>query len=119
MTIKNYIRETIDEHENKWKVFFNSEICNAIHDGVINDGVYAFQIIYSFDAFENNVEEIVTLDHKLCVHEKDLVELQRDMGIMWSYDGGQRYQWSEMETLIFDPSVIRNIKLEKVLNDNN
>jgi hypothetical protein len=34
---------------------------------------------------------------------------------MWSYDGGQRYQWSEMETLIFDPSIIRNIKLESIL----
>jgi hypothetical protein len=34
---------------------------------------------------------------------------------MWSYDGGQRYQWGEMETLVFDPSVIRNIKLESIL----
>ncbi len=116
MTIKSYIRATIDEHENKWRLFFNSEICNAIHDGVINKGIYAFQIIYSVvDTFDNSVEEIKPLDHKLCVHEKDLTELQRDMGIMWSYDGGQRYQWSEMETLVFDPSVIRNIKLEVVL----
>jgi hypothetical protein len=116
MTIKSYIRETIDNHENKWRLFFNSEICNAIHDGVINKGIYAFQIIYSVvDAFDNSVEEIKPLDHKLCVHEKDLTELQRDIGMMWSYDGGQRYQWSEMETLIFDASVIRNIKLEEVL----
>jgi hypothetical protein len=117
MTIKKYIKETIDEHENKWKVFFNSEICNAIHDDVINKGIYAFQIIYSFDAFENNVEEIKPLDHKLCVHEKDLNQTQKEMGIMWSYDGGQRYQWSEMETLVFDSSLIRDIKLEKVLNE--
>ena len=34
---------------------------------------------------------------------------------MWSYDGGQRYQWSEMETLIFDPGIIRNIKIESIL----
>jgi len=34
---------------------------------------------------------------------------------MWSYDGGQRYQWSEMETLVFDPSVIRDIKLESII----
>jgi hypothetical protein len=116
MTIKSYIRETIDNHENKWRLFFNSEICNAIHDGVINKGIYAFQIIYSVvDAFDNSVEEIKPLDYKLCVHEKDLTELQRDMGIMWSYDGGQRYQWSEMETLVFDASLIRNIKLEEVL----
>ena len=39
------------------------------------------------------------------------------MGIMWSYDGGQRYQWSEMETLIFDHALIRNIKLNKLLNE--
>ena len=117
MTIKEYIKQTIDYHENKWGVFFDSKICNTIHDNVVNNGIYAFQIIYLFEAFENKVEDIKLLDHKLCVHEKDLTKLQNEMGIMWSYDGGQRYQWSEMETLIFDHALIRNIKLNKLLNE--
>jgi hypothetical protein len=117
MTIKSYISETIDNHENKWRLFFNSEMCNAIHDGVINKGIYAFQIIYSVvDAFDNSVEEIKPLDHKLCIHE-DILGSPGRVGNMWSYDGGQRYQWSEMETLVFDSSLIRNIKLNKLLNE--
>jgi len=116
MTTKEYIKQTIDGHEKKWDIFFNSEICNIIHDNV-NNGIYAFQIIYLFEAFENKVEDIKLLDHKLCVHEKDLNQTQKEMGIMWSYDGGQRYQWSEMETLIFDHALIRNIKLNKLLNE--
>jgi hypothetical protein len=34
---------------------------------------------------------------------------------MWSYDGGKRFQWISMETLFFDPSVIRNIKIEEII----
>jgi hypothetical protein len=116
MTTKEYIKQTIDGHEKKWDIFFNSEICNIIHDNV-NNGIYAFQIIYLFEAFENKVEDIKLLDHKLCVHEKDLNQTHKEMGIMWSYDGGQRYQWSEMETLIFDHVLIRDIKLNKLLNE--
>jgi len=114
MTIKNYIKETIDKHEKEFGLYFNRASREVIHEA-ITKGIYAFNVIYKLG---NLVYEIKPLDHKLCVHE-DILGSPGRVGNMWSYDGGQRYQWSEMETLIFDPSVIRNIKLEKVLNDNN
>ncbi len=121
MTIKEYIKETIDNHEKEFGIYFSGVTREGINEAIIK-GIYAFNIIYDIQL---KVHEIKYLDYKLCIHERDLTELnlyltgQRDMGhafsLMWSYDGGQRYQWSEMETLVFDPSVIRNIKLEKVL----
>ncbi len=112
MTTKEYIKNIIDGHQNKWGVFFDSEIRSIIYNE-INSGIYAFQTIYNPSTYKDDykVKEIITLDYNLCIHESSM----NPKGKMWSYDGGKRYQWSEWETLIFDPSMIRNIKLEEVL----
>jgi hypothetical protein len=107
--INNYIESVIDNHEKEFGLYFNRSSRKVIHDA-INKGVYAFNIIYKLG---NLVYEIKFLEHNLCVHEDILGSPSRNK--MWSYDGGQRYQWGEMETLVFDPSVIRNIKLESIL----
>jgi hypothetical protein len=107
--INNYIESVIDNHEKEFGLYFNRTTREVIHDA-INKGIYAFNIIYKLG---NLVYEIKFLEHNLCVHEDILGSPGRDK--MWSYDGGQRYQWGEMETLVFDPSVIRNIKLESIL----
>jgi hypothetical protein len=107
--INNYIESVIDNHEKEFGLYFNRTTREVIHDA-INKGIYAFNIIYKFG---NLVYEIKFLEHNLCVHEDILGSPSRNK--MWSYDGGQRYQWGEMETLVFDPSVIRNIKLESIL----
>ena len=111
MTIKDYINETIDKHEKEFGLRFIRDVRIDV-EKYINEGIYAFQFIYKYGQL---VSEIKKLDQKLCVHESNI----NPNGTMWSYDGGQRYQWSEMETLVFDSSLIRDIKLEKVLNDNN
>jgi hypothetical protein len=107
--INNYIESVIDNHQKEFGLYFNRASREVIHDA-INKGVYAFNIIYKLG---NLVYEIKFLDYNLCVHEDILSSTSRNK--MWSYDGGQRYQWGEMETLVFDPSVIRNIKLESIL----
>ena len=111
MTIKDYIKETIDTHEEKFRLRFSRSVRGDI-ERYINNGVYAFQFIYKWDHL---VSELKPLDYKLCIHERNI----NPNGTMWSYDAGKRYQWTERETLVFDTSVIRNIKLEKVLNDSN
>jgi hypothetical protein len=107
--INNYIESVIDNHEKEFGLYFNRTTREVIHDA-INKGIYAFNIIYKLG---NLVYEIKFLEHNLCVHEDILGSSSRNK--MWSYDGGQRYQWGEMETLVFDPSIIRNIKLESIL----
>jgi hypothetical protein len=113
MTVKNYIKGVIDNHQKIHGGFDPLEFGELIRDEIerlINNGIYAFQIIYNN---KGQVKLIKNLDYKSCIHEDILGSSNRDK--MWSYDGGQRYQWSEIETLIFDPSVIRNIKLEEII----
>ena len=110
--INNYIESVIDNHQKEFGLYFSGTSREVIHES-INKGIYAFNlsIVSSLaSSFDWRAIEIKYLDHKLCVHQ-DIF----DAGNMWSYDGGKRYQWSEMETLVFDPSVIRNIKLESIL----
>ncbi len=106
--INNYIESVIDNHQKEFGLYFSGTSREVIHES-INKGIYAFNIIYSASSFDRRAIEIKYLDHKLCVHQDIFA------GNMWSYDGGKRYQWSEMETLVFDPSIIRNIKLESIL----
>ena len=110
MKAKEYIKEVIDNHQKIHGLEFNELIRDEI-GRLINNGIYAFQIIYNNNG---QAELIKNLDYRLCVHE-DILGSFKAYNKMWSYDGGQRYQWSEMETLIFDPSVIRNIKIESIL----
>jgi hypothetical protein len=108
MTVEEYIKETIDNHEKEFGLYFSDTAREVIQEAIIK-GIYAFNIIYDIQL---KVNEIRYLNYKLCIHY-NLDTWFKDK--MWSYDGGQRYQWSGMETLIFDPSIIRNIKLEEVL----
>lgn len=115
MIISNYIESVIDNHQKEFDVYF-TRIARDEIKRCINSGIYAFQIIYAERNGKYVVSEIKYLDYKLCVHES---RINRPMipvfSMMWSYDGGQRYQWSERETLVFDPSEIRNIKIESIL----
>ena len=110
MKVKKYIKEFIDNHQKIHGLEFNELIRDEL-ERLINNGIYAFQIIYNNNG---QAELIKNLDYRLCVHE-DILGSFKAYNKMWSYDGGQRYQWSEMETLIFDPAIIRNIKIESIL----
>jgi len=114
MTVKNYIKEVIDSHEKEFGLYFSRTTRIEI-ESYVNKATYAFQLIYTSGGGAGNlVNQIKFLDYNLCIHE-DILGSPGRVGNMWSYDGGQRYQWSEMETLVFDPSVIRNIKLEEII----
>lgn len=125
--ISNYVKEVIYRHQILHKLYFEQSTIQCLED-YINTGIYAFQLIYypltspvaSTPLSEDNsklwiVDRINALDHLLCVHERGMHHKEVFVDGMWSYDAGQRYQWSEMETLIFSQSFIRNIKLENLL----
>jgi hypothetical protein len=107
--INKYIESIIDKHQIEFGVYFSDTYRKVINDAIVKN-IYAFNIIYDI---QMKVHEIKYVDHNLCVHEDQLNTWSQNK--MWSYDGGQRYQWSEMETLVFDPSVIRDIKLESII----
>jgi hypothetical protein len=111
MTVKKYINDMIDKHQEEFGVDFDIYVCDTIEKH-INNGVYAFQVIYNG---HNQVHEIKNLNYSLLKSEKR----ENTVGgywLVWSYDNGVRYQWSDSETLVFDPSIIRNIKLNQILN---
>lgn len=109
--INKYIESIIDKHQIEFGVYFSDTYRKVINDAIVKN-IYAFNIIYDI---QMKVHEVNYLDYKLCIHEDHLSSHTPSMFKMWSYDGGQRYQWSEMETLVFDPSVIRDIKLESII----
>lgn len=114
MTVKDYIYDVIRNHCSNYHIWISKPDVERIYDNVINNQVYAFQIIYN-DCQVHTVgsrviryifKEHKNLNHKLLVYEED-----REM---WSYDGGKRFQWSGAETLIFDLSFIRSQKLDEL-----
>jgi hypothetical protein len=102
---KEYINNIIDKHQRDFGVDFDIYVRDEIEKGISN-GVYAFQVIYNS---YNKVHSIKNLNYSLL--RSNLI----GGNLLWSYDGGVRYQWSEVETLLFDLSIIRNIKLEKII----
>ena len=88
MKVVSYIESIIDVHQKIYGIYFHSIHREYIQDQV-NKGIYAFQVIY-----EPGGEEFFNK--------------------LWSYDG-KRFQWSDTETLVFDPSKIRDIKLEEII----
>ena len=111
MTVKKYINDMIDKHQEEFGFDFDIYVRDTIEKN-INNGVYAFQVIYNG---HNQVHEIKNLNYSLLKSEKR----ENTVGgywLVWSYDGGVRFQWSDSETLVFDPSIIRNIKLNQILN---
>lgn len=118
ITSINYIESIIDIHQETHGIYFHSNHREYIREKV-NKGVYAFQVKYrnSMPGGSGSLtKEIKNLDYSL-LRSKNIYEPGGEelFNKLWSYDGGQRYQWTETETLLFDPSVIRNIKLEEII----
>jgi hypothetical protein len=111
MTIKKYITDTIDNHQSEFGIDFDIYVRDTIEKD-INNGVYAFQVIYNG---QNQIHEIKHLNYSL-LKSKNYYPDPPLPSLLWSYDNGVRYQWSKSETLVFDPSIIRNIKLNQILN---
>lgn len=121
MSVKEYITDTINKHQKEFGIDFDIHTRDVIEKN-INGGVYAFQIIYNG---QNQVQEIKNLNYSLLkstsksLEGKEFRPFKNKYGhvenSLWSYDGGVRYQWSNMETLVFVPSVIRNIKIEEII----
>ena len=113
MTFKSYVNSIIDNHQSDNSIYFDSESRDYIQRNIEN-GVFAFQIIYSLK-LDINEMLVVTLVKNLNHNKLLFFKGNEDLSNMWSYDGTDNYKYSEGETLIFNPSIIRNIKLNQIL----
>ena len=113
MKVVSYIDSIIDMHQKEHGIYFHSIHREYIQDQV-NKGIYAFQVIY-VDDLGSQTKEIKNLDYSL-LKSKNIYEPggEEFFNKLWAYDG-KRFQWSDTETLVFDPSKIRDIKLEEII----
>lgn len=113
MKVVSYIESIIDMHQKEHGIYFHSIHREYIQDQV-NKGIYAFQVIY-VDDFGSQTKQINNLDCSL-LKSKDIYEPggEEFFNKTWAYDG-KRFQWSDTETLVFNPSKIRDIKLEEII----
>ena len=118
MIVKSYINNIIDNHQSNNSIYFDLDSREYIQRNIKN-GIFAFQIIYSPKSPDPSLPLfvfVVTLVKNLNYNKLLFSKGYNGLIDMWSYDGGVRFQWSDTETLVFDPSIIRNIKLNQILN---
>ena len=118
MTVKSYINNIIDNHQSNNSIYFDLDSREYIQRNIKN-GIFAFQIIYSPKSPDPSLPLfvfVVTLVKNLNHNKLLFFKGSEDLSNMWSYDGTDNYKYSERETLIFNPSIIRNIKLNQILN---
>lgn len=113
--MKEYIYKIVKSELNKRWIWASDYDIEHICGLVINQGKYAFRLIYSdvdrYDVHIKNhsfrLEEYEPIDWRLV--KRDSI----DSGL-FSIDGGIRYQWSYFEVLFIDPSIMRDKKIEEL-----
>jgi hypothetical protein len=107
--IDDFVKSKILKHGKKWGLDFSDKQLNEIVD-CVKEGVYAFQLIYN----ENHEVILVeALDWTKVIQNRSS---DRHWGQnLWSYDGGNRFQYSLIETLKLDIQKLRELKLNQIL----
>lgn len=107
MDIKSQIEYDIRRHMVKFNLsgWIGNNFIEHMTNRVLS-GDYAFQLIYD-DTYR--LSEYKVLDRSKI---KSMINIVGET--LYSYDGSH-FQWSQWETLIIDQSIIRQIKLEKIL----
>lgn len=113
MEISQYIRSEIAKHMEKHRMLVRDEDIDEMVEEALK-GTYAFQLIYNdmkSTEFDRSFYSFIPIDHRKIVfrEETDITSAA------YSYDGGKRFQWFETETLLLDPSIIREIKLNQII----
>jgi hypothetical protein len=115
MEIAEYIRNEVSNHMQKHRMMvLKSDIEEMVEEAL--KGTYAFQIIYNdIDSkdrmFNSSFYSFIKLDHSKIVFREETEKTSA----AYSYDGGKRFQWFDTETLLLNPSIIREMKLNKII----
>lgn len=106
--IDDFVKSKILKHGKKWGLDFSDKQLNEIVD-CVKEGVYAFQLIYN----ENHQVILVkALDWTKVIQNRSS---DRHWGQdLWSYDGGNRFQYSPIETFVINPQEVRELKIKNL-----
>lgn len=123
MKAEDYIRAEIASHLGRHRISYREDQIGEMVEAALS-GTGAFQIVYdeAFDPFREDdydygverysLESWKPLDRSLIMKTGTLCGAA--MHFAYSYDGGNRYQWSEMETIEIDLEALREIKLDNL-----
>jgi hypothetical protein len=115
MNKRDFIIDKIHRHLKKYSISTDSSIEADIITSAIS-GNTAFQIIYTLTSKNPNVlQESMVLCGFTILNSQKLKSKSTVHGILYSYDDGIRYQWSDRETLIIDLSEFRQTIINKIL----
>lgn len=110
-----FIKSELDLHKVRYDLSFSDKVTDEIIS-YVKSGIYAFQLIY--DDWKKNLN----LYDIILVKPLDWTKVVQNLDFsltLWSYDGGEKFQFSSMETLKFDIQKIRDLKLEEIFNEAN
>ena len=111
-TVDKYIELMIKNHCDRFMLHIDEIQINYLKS-FVGFGYYAFQIIYG----DINVNNRVVIEYLLVTDYKLLSSQVNEYNKMWSYQNPPQYKYSDKETFVLDISVIREIKLNKILNE--
>ena len=116
MKTEDYIRGEITTHLGVHNITYQDQQIDEIVEAALS-GTGAFQIIFEqvFDPFCEDGDERYFLERWKPLDRSLIMKTGKLYGttmyFTYSYDGGKRYQWSEMETIVIDQAALREIKL--------
>jgi hypothetical protein len=122
MKTEEYIRSEITRHLDIHKISYREAQITEMAQLVLV-GTSAFQIIFNqvFDPFCEDGDEIYLLEKWKSLDRSLIKEMFTTFGkgtvyhqLMYSYDGGKRYQWTERETILIDLRILRDIKINEL-----
>jgi len=109
--IEEFVNSEINKHKERYGLDFGFNICSEILK-YVEEGIYAFQLIYN----ENHEVILVqALDWTKVIENRSN---DRHWGQnLWSYDGGNHFKYSLIETLKLDIQKLRELKLNSIICD--
>jgi hypothetical protein len=107
--IEDFVNDVINKHIVRYNLLFGFVISSEIRK-YVKEGVYAFQLIYN----ENQQVILVKPLDWAKVIQNSLSDAHYGQKL-WSYDGGEKFQYSSIETLKLDIQKIRELKLDNIL----
>ena len=119
MILDSYINSVIDKHELQYEIEIDDVFRKQIKSSILKN-CFAFQIIYKPTLGNHRYMMVTKIIKNLDIDKvksKDIYEGVEFINTIYSYDGTDNFKYAERETILFDKSTIRNLKLNHIIKD--
>lgn len=109
-----WIKKEILAHMERHRIMAHLEIVDEMV-AASTKGCYAFNIIY-IDIGDPDYDCILSSFSELDHSQIRVRPATADTSLVFSYDGGKRFQWFDKETIYIDPAKVREIKINQIID---